>query len=75
MKTKIVESKKLNRKDRIEYIEIAINRISSLRYAGFHDDKEDRSERNVRFISGAKKPFYSWWTIFIDIVIAIIYKK
>lgn len=67
--------RKLNRKERIRYLNTAITQISNLRKSAFYHDNEDRSERNIRYVSGAEKPFYSWWTIFIDIVIAIIYKK
>jgi len=61
---------KLTRKERIEYLKTAINLISNLRYAELETDL-DRDPKKIVFNAGMQKPNYSWWTIFIDIVIAL----
>jgi len=68
------KSKKLNREERIKYLKDSINKIKNLRYSCFKEDN-NRGLENIVFDSSLKKPIYSWWTIFWDIIIGIFIRN
>ena len=68
---KIHKSKKLNRQERIKYLETAINVIKNLRGSRY---KEDNNRKVSNVVYGGEV-LYSYWTIFWDIVIGFNLRK
>ena len=59
----------LCREERIMELNNVINQINNIRYSVYD------SQGNLVFDASLKQPLYSYWTIFIDIVVGILYRK
>lgn len=63
----IYRSLKLNKAERIKYLEEAINIVSNLRYARYSSYKD----RNIVFDSSIDEPIYTLHEILDDIIMGI----
>jgi hypothetical protein len=64
--------RKLNRKERIRYLKTGIDLLQEVRCAYYYDDI-NKIKENIRV--NLTQPIYSWWTIFKDVVIALMYRQ